>query len=120
MAGDSDKMSISRSILKYVFEPVSKKEKDFALPDPSGVFSEQVPSLFIEAANKKVSKLIANHLESSSESTKLCAVKVGCSVFQVLLVECLKNIEDVICQLNNSPLQHECREDFESYFILTQ
>ena len=32
---DPDKMSI----LKY-FKPVGKKEKDFALPDPSGPLSE--------------------------------------------------------------------------------
>ena len=54
------------SILKY-FKPVCKKEKDFVLPDPSGPLSERVPSSSIEAANKKVSELIANPLESSSE-----------------------------------------------------
>ena len=54
------------SILKY-FKPICKKEKDFALPDPSGPLSERVPSSSIEAANKKVSELLANPLESSSE-----------------------------------------------------
>ena len=60
---DSDKMSI----LKYC-KPVCKKEKEFASPDPSGPLSERVPSSSIEAANNKVSELIANPLESSSES----------------------------------------------------
>ena len=45
---DPDKMSI----LKH-FKPVGKKEKDFALPDPSGPLSKQVPSSSIEAANRK-------------------------------------------------------------------
>ena len=62
VARNPDKMSI----LKY-FKPVGKKEKDFALPDPSGPLSKLVPSLSIEAANKKVSKLIVNPLESSSK-----------------------------------------------------
>ena len=53
------------SILKY-FKPVLRRRKT-ALPDPSGPLSERVPSLSIEAANKKVSKLIANPLESLSE-----------------------------------------------------
>ena len=60
---DSNKMSI----LKY-FKPVCKKEKGFTLPDPSGPLSKQVPSSSIEAANNKVSKLIANPLESASSS----------------------------------------------------
>ena len=54
-------------ILKY-FKSVCKKEKDFALPDPSDPLSELVPSLSIEAANSKVSELIANPLESASDS----------------------------------------------------
>ena len=54
------------SILKY-FKPIGKKEKDFALLDPSSPLRERVPSLSIEAANKKVSELI-NPVESSSES----------------------------------------------------
>ena len=53
-------------ILKYL-KPVCKKEKDFALPDPSGPLSERVPSSSIKVANKKVSELISNPLESSSE-----------------------------------------------------
>ena len=60
---DPNKMSI----LKY-FKPVGKKEKNFTLSDPSGPLSERVPSSSIKAANKKVSELIANHLESSSKS----------------------------------------------------
>ena len=57
---DSNKMSI----LKY-FKPVCKKEKGFTLPGP---LSEPVPSSSIEAANNKVSELIANALESTSSS----------------------------------------------------
>ena len=60
---DSNKMLI----LKY-FKPVCKKEKGFTLPDPSGPLSEGVPSSSIEAANNKVSELIANPLESASWS----------------------------------------------------
>ena len=57
-------------IVKY-FKPVCKKEKDFALPDPSGPLSKRVPSSSIEAANKKVSELLANPLQSSSEQEQV-------------------------------------------------
>ena len=57
---DSSKMSILQC-----FKPICKKEKGF---DPSGPLSERVPSLSIEAANSKVSELIANPLDSASSS----------------------------------------------------
>ena len=52
------------SILQY-FKPICKKEKGFAL---SGPLSERVPSSSIEAANNKVSELIANPLDSASSN----------------------------------------------------
>ena len=85
-------------ILKY-FKPIGKKEKDFALLDPSSLLSERVLSLSIEAINNKVSKLIVNPLESLSESMELCAaVKVIRRIFQVLLdsgMSIYKNIDEI-------------------------